>query len=274
MAKQQKNKAVWVEKPEFSTGLMDLPFAKFCAFSCVAPEGKEINEDGMGYLVLGEDHVLLAVADGVGGQRLGSKASRLALYTVFKSVESRTKKSLSVTEAIQEGILKANRKIINLKVGAATTYSLVEVKGKRLRTYHVGDSLICIYGPRGKLRFQSISHSPVGYAEVSGWMNEDFALRHEERHIVTNVLGIEDLKIEFAQSSRLSKGDIVLMASDGLSDNLKQAEIISCMAEKNLEAVLEKLVTMSRNRMKNLDQAFAKPDDLTVMLFQIQTKVS
>ena len=49
-----------------------------------------------------------------------------------------------------------------LGAGSATTLAVAEVVGQTVRTYHVGDSPIWVFGQRGRLKLQTVPHSPVG----------------------------------------------------------------------------------------------------------------
>lgn len=51
-----------------------------------------------------------------------------------------------------------------LNIGAATTIAIIEYHAGTVRPYHVGDSMILVTGLRGRVHYQSVSHSPVGFA--------------------------------------------------------------------------------------------------------------
>ena len=70
--------------------------------------------------------------------------------------------------AILDGIEAANAAVRAIGTGAATTLSLVEIQGRVVRAYQVGDSAILLAGQRGKLKYQTIAHSPIGYAVEAG----------------------------------------------------------------------------------------------------------
>ena len=99
-------------------------------------------------------------------------------------------------DAILNGFEDANGAVQALGIGAATTLAVVEVKENIVRPYHVGDSMILVVGQRGKIKLQSVPHSPVGYGVESGLLDEKEAMYHEERHLVSNVVGSPDMRIE------------------------------------------------------------------------------
>jgi serine/threonine protein phosphatase PrpC len=138
-----------------------------------------------------------------------------------------------------------------------------------MRSYHVGDSLIMLVGQRGKLKFQSVSHSPVGYAVEAGLMDETEAIHHEERNVVSNIIGTPDMRIDVGPAIKLAPKDTLLLASDGLPDNLYVDEIVSRIKAGPLLGAAEALVEDCRGRMQYSQQQRPNhPDDLSVILYR------
>ena len=168
---------------------------------------------------------ILAVADGLGGHAGGERASRLAVEAMQKHVQEALapageQPTRSLRGAILNGIEAANQSVRELGTGAATTLALVEIQDRTIRPYHVGDSVILLTGQRGKLKLQTIPHSPIGYAVEAGLMKEEDAIHHEERHVISNVIGSEQMRIEIGPPIEMAPRDTLLLASDGLLDNL------------------------------------------------------
>jgi serine/threonine protein phosphatase PrpC len=138
-----------------------------------------------------------------------------------------------------------------------------------MRSYHAGDSIIMLVGQRGKLKFQSVSHSPVGYAVEAGLLDETEAVHHEQRNIVSNVLGTPEMRVEVGPAIQLSPRDTLLLASDGLSDNLYVDEIVERIRSGPIAPAADALVRKGRERMENphLDRP-CHPDDLSVILYR------
>ena len=159
---------------------------------------------------------------------------------------------------------------MKLGIGAATTLAVVEIQGTQIRPYHVGDSEILIVGQRGKIKLQIVPHSPVGYAVESGLLDENSAMYHEDRHLVSNLIGTSDMHIEVGAPLKLSRYDTVILASDGLADNLHLDEIVQTIRKGPLEQVVEKLASKALDRMKNpSDNRPSKLDDLTFIVFRL-----
>ena len=92
-------------------------------------------------------------------------------------------------------------------VGAATTLTVVEIEGESVRPFHVGDSFMLITGQRGKVKSRTIPHSPTGYAVASGLLDEKEALHHDERHVISNVIGSAEMRIDVGSPIELAPKD-------------------------------------------------------------------
>lgn len=234
-------------------------------------EKESVNEDCAALIPYDEHNGVLVIADGLGGLPGGSTASSLAVRRLRSSIEKAVQEQTPLREAILDGIERANRDILTQSSGAATTIAVVEIQGDRLRTYHVGDSMILLCGQRGKIKLQSVAHSPVGYAVESGMLDANEAVHHEERHLVSNVVGAPDMRIEIGVSRRIAARDTLVLASDGLFDNLYLDEIIEFIRKGNLQDAAEKLVTTTRERMREPQPGLpSHPDDLTFILYRRQ----
>ena len=122
--------------------------------------------------------------------------------------------------AVLNAIEATNLELIAAGTGLATTLAIVEVDGDRVRPCHVGDSAILLFGQRGKIKMQTIAHSPVGYAVEAGLLDAQQAIHHEHRHIISNIVGSPAMRIEIGPPSQMATFDTLLLASDGLLDNL------------------------------------------------------
>jgi serine/threonine protein phosphatase PrpC len=171
--------------------------------------------------------------------------------------------------AILNGIEQANQAVCDLGVGAATTFAAVEIQSGSVRPYHVGDSLILLVGQRGRVKLETVSHSPVGFALEAGVMGHGEAMHHEDRHLVSNVLGAPDMRIEVGSERTLAPRDTLVIASDGLSDNLFVREIADHVRRGPLRDAAESLTSTARRRMyAPEDDEPSKADDLTLLAFR------
>ncbi len=240
------------------------------AYSRRSPAKDRANEDALVLVATGKDAAVCAVADGAGGGRSGRQASSLAIQELVRQVESAPGGDTHMRGAILTGFERANRAVMDLGVGAATTLTVVEIQGGTARLYHAGDSFLLVTGQRGRVKLQTIAHSPVGYGVESGILDEEEALYHEERHIVSNVIGSAEMRIEVGIPYRLARRDTLVLASDGLSDNLSVAEIVEAARKGPLLEVTRRLSSLALARMNGeVDRGPSKPDDLTFILFRL-----
>lgn len=236
-------------------------------YSSRAPGKESSNEDSALTCALDDDACVLVVADGMGGALCGDQASRIAVRSIENAVVNGEVETLR--ETVLSGIDEANRNIEALGVGAGSTLVVGEILNNKLRTYHVGDSELLVVGQRGKLKFHTVSHSPVAYAVEAGLIDEAQAMSHEQRHIIFNALGNHEMRIDIGPIINLSRFDTVLLASDGVYDNLYVREIVEIIRKGSLDVVAQRLLSVCRERMTHraIDQPH-KPDDLTFILFR------
>lgn len=229
---------------------------------------EEINQDAVAVIPVGENAVVLVVADGMGGAPAGDVAARLAIESLEKNLKNASVDLLR--DAILDGIEKANKAILKLENGAATTLAIVEISDNRMRSYHVGDSGIIVTGQRGRLRLQTTAHSPTGYAVEAGYIDEAEALAHTERNIVSNIVGSRDLRIEIGPPLRLAPRDTVVVASDGLFDNMLTEEIIEQVRCGDLEQTASTLAGICAERMQGNTSGVVSghPDDLSFIIYR------
>ncbi|MHC4715880.1 MAG: PP2C family protein-serine/threonine phosphatase [Planctomycetota bacterium] len=241
--------------------------AAACSAKC---PGKETsNEDGAAVVSLNSDRAVLAVADGMGGAQVGERAAAMALRSLLEAVAEAGADEAGLRAAILDGIERANEAVLSLGLGAATTLAVVEVAGETVRSYHVGDSVILLAGQRGKIKHQTVPHSPVGFAVESGHLDESEAMEHADRHIVSNVIGDKGMRIEVGPTLHMAPRDTLLLATDGLCDNLYVEEITARMRTGPIEQAAGSLMAEARTRMAEPQQGRpCKPDDLTVILFR------
>ncbi|MHC4877154.1 MAG: PP2C family protein-serine/threonine phosphatase [Planctomycetota bacterium] len=239
---------------------------EIAAWSRPKPGRNTPNEDSAVIVPVDDRSAVFIVADGLGGLRGGHHASNLATRLIADSVFASRDTRLPLRALILDGLERANQAICNLGIGAATTIAAVEWRNGEVRPYHVGDSMILTTGQRGRIRMQTVSHSPVGFAMEYGLLNESEAMHHEERHLVSNVVGSEDMRIELGPPLRLARYDTVLLASDGLLDNLYTDEIVDLIRKGPLAQSLQNLVAVARKRMTQpVEGKPSKPDDMTVI---------
>ena len=243
-----------------------LPFlqGQVALFSVQAPGKTTGNEDAAALISIDDRNGLIVVADGLGGHADGALASRMVIDELVEATRHAAAGGGGLREAVLQGIDTANQAIIALGNGAATTLAVTEISAAGMRTYHVGDSSILVTGQRGLLKHQTIQHSPIGHAVESGLLDEAGAMQSEERHLVSNVVGSPDMRVELGPLRSLATYDTVVVASDGLADNLMIDAIIGHVRKGPLQRAAGNLMSACLEAM----QGGGHPDDLTVVLYR------
>lgn len=229
------------------------------------------NEDAAALIPCCNGHSVLAIADGFGGHPAGARAAEIAVRQIERSVCQGTPAGDSLRSLIVDGFEKADEAVRDMGVGAATTLVVVEIEGGQVRSYHVGDSSVLVVGQRGLVKMRSVAHSPVGYAVESGLIGEKEAMNHEERHVVSNMVGSAEMRIELGSSLTLAPYDTVLLASDGLWDNMMIDDVIEHVRKGRLDKCVSAMARNCRDRMiQPSADTPSKPDDLTAVAFRLK----
>lgn len=247
------------------------PGGEVVVYSCRSPGKTSDNEDAAVVVSTGEAGEILVVADGLGGSAAGEEASRLAVSAVRDAAKQALNSGVDLRTAILNAIESANQKILDLGIGAATTIAALEIQNGVIRPYHVGDSSILVVGQRGKIKLLTVAHAPVSQAVDAGMMDHLEALHHEDRHLVSNVLGTAEMRIEIGPSLRLARFDTALLATDGLFDNLTTEDIVERIRKGPLLRSIKKLIEIVHARMNDSQEGVpGKPDDLTLIAFRLR----
>jgi serine/threonine protein phosphatase PrpC len=233
------------------------------------PDKDTENEDTVAIIPYGPGACVLVVADGAGGLPAGKRASLTAVTTLAASLQSSMDRTLLLRTAILNGIEAANEAVLAIGNGSATTLTVITIEGLVARSYQIGDSEALVVGQRGAIRLQTTAHSPTGFAVEAGFLDQREALHHEERHLVSNFLGTSDMRIDVGAGVELRSRDTVLVASDGLADNVHLDETIDLIRKGGLVESGSAVAALARKRMTNKGSSQpSKPDDLSLILFR------
>lgn len=248
------------EKPEYF-----LDSETILYFSKKSPFKDTCNEDAVGLFAI-ENGFVFAIADGAGGHPKGEDAAALVLRNLKKALSGPFDKDTNIRSLIVDAIETTNKELIAAGVGARTTVSICEVSGQTARGYQVGDSTMVICGQKGKLKYRSTSHSPVGYGIEAGLIDEKEALNHPDLHYISNLIGEGGMKIEIGPEIELSPNDSIFIASDGIFDNFPPDEIIELVRKGSLPDISESLMNLINKKI--YDQDDTKKDDISFILFK------
>ena len=239
------------------------------AYTCRAPDKESENEDTVAVIPYGPAAAVLIVADGAGGLPAGKRASLTAVNSLVDSMQHAMAETMLLRTAILNGIEAANAAVQGIGNGSATTLTVITIEGLIVRAYQVGDSEAIVVGQRGVVKLQTTPHSPTGFAVEAGFLDEKEALHHEDRHLVSNFLGTPEMRIDVGGEVRLRPRDTILLASDGLMDNVHLDEIIERVRKGPLDSAAERVISLAHRRMAGVSAALpSKPDDLSLILYR------
>jgi len=258
---------LWLQRDLTEPLLFDVGPGTAAVFTTRAPDKTSPNEDAIALVPTGPGNAVIALADGAGGMAAGAEASNTALQRLAQSLAARADAPLR--ERILDGVEQASSAIAALGIGAATTIALAEIQGDSVRPYHVGDSQLLVTGQRGRIRLLTVSHSPVGYAVEAGVLDAAEAMHHEERHLVSNLVGSTEMRIEVGAPLALAPRDTLVVGSDGVFDNLHAREICEIVRKGDLAECAQRLVDACHARMLEPRPGMpSKPDDLGFIVYR------
>ena len=241
----------------------DLP--QLLYFSKKSPVGDSYNEDALGIFVV-EDGYVLAIADGAGGYPKGEEAAEKILMNLKNCFESKNFNISNLRSHIVDTIDETNRELLSSGVGARTTLTIVEVVKNKARCYQVGDSTALICGQKGKLKYRSTAHSPVGYGIEAGLIDEEEALSHPDLHFISNLLGEARMKIEIGPEVELNPNDSIFIASDGIFDNFSTDMVVELIRKGDIEEISRSILTDIEKNIYGKEDS--KKDDISFILFK------
>ena len=183
------------------------------------------------------------VADGMGGQAAGEKASELAVEIVAKKMEQlidfENSPSETVINAIDDSVAQANKEIIGLSEtnvayhNMGTTLTFVVAAGGKLYVGGVGDSRV--YQLRGG-SFEQLTtdHSLTQALVDAGTISAEDAANHRYRNVLYRYLGTKEGATGTEPKQVLPKeGDRYVLCSDGVTDGLSDGRLKQLLVEND-----------------------------------------
>ena len=178
---------------------------------------------------------LYIVADGMGGHNAGEVASELAVTTV----RAGAKNGIRTMDQFREVVQQANTAIYTASLddstqsGMGTTLTaLAVVPGEQplVLVANVGDSRTYLFR-NGALSRVSVDHSYVQELVNEGIITPEEARVHPRRNIVTRAMGIERFVMVDVFSQTVRTGDRLVLCSDGLVDEVSDADITTVLTQ-------------------------------------------
>ena len=228
------------------------------------------NQDA--YLIeqLDKNTLLCVVCDGMGGAKSGNIASSLASDVFVQQVKQTW--SADMTQDSVDKMLKGAVKMANFTVfdqsrqfeeftGMGTTLVAVLIHGKRATFVNVGDSR-AYFIDRVGIHQVTVDHSVVQLMVSRGELTPEQAKTYPGKSLITRAIGTESMVLCDIFHKKVTRGDYLLLCSDGLSNLMDDQEILFEVAHGQDQAkCCQRLLDIARKR--------GAPDSVTSVLVSL-----
>ena len=176
--------------------------------------------------------ILLAVADGMGGEAGGGQAAQIAVeaFKDFNSNLATIEASFgAVFQVADQRIREEIRKSPRLE-GMGTTLTSAYLKKGEIHWAHVGDSRLYLFRTGGLTQVTE-DHTLVTRLVKEGTITKEEARVHPLQNILIHCLGCKPMIMSSGQF-KVQKGDLVLLCTDGLYHEVRDEEMVSILIKK------------------------------------------
>lgn len=217
---------------------------------------------------VGDRGTLFMVADGMGGAAAGEIASAMAIEVVLRELSDafsavQAPDNETYAAALKRATAAANASIHQFALehpeyrGMGTTATIAGVLGDTLYLAQVGDSRAYLVRDGKALQItkdQSLMQKLIEAGEIT----EEEAEQSERRNIILQALGPEAIIRVDLTYQKVSRGDVLVLCSDGLSGQVKLEEIARVVSEEpDLMQVCKRLIDRANEN--------GGPDNITVI---------
>lgn len=222
------------------------------------------NEDSFRIPTKAETLPLVAVADGMGGHVAGAVASKLVINGLGEELANLPKEDPS--SRILKGVQYVNMFVYRASQddrtldGMGSTVVCAVLSADCFWAANVGDSRLYLFH-HDTLEQVTCDHTYVQMLVDEGAITKEEARTHPRRNLITRAMGI-GLRTEIDLFEKpWSKGDLVLLCSDGLCGSVTDLEMADVLRHStDLNDACEVLV--------DLATANGSTDNITVVLAQ------
>ncbi len=206
------------------------------------------NQDRYLIQEYGPEVVLLAVADGMGGEAAGDQAAQIAIDSLKKFQSEAADPLLQL-----QGLFKQASDNIEIQVrrnfqwsGMGTTLTTVFLQRDRAYYAHVGDSRLYLCRG-GKLKRVTWDHTLPDTLLKEGNITTEEARNHPAQHLLLQCIGCGRFKASTG-ILELKTDDILLVSSDGLNHEVSEEGIAALLTgAEELAGALKELVQAALN---------------------------
>lgn len=207
------------------------------------------------------DGTLFIVADGMGGHAGGNVAAEVAVTEAVASLKAGNNPELAIQAANRSILERAASESALEGMGTTMTMALVNEGESLADIFNVGDSRAYLLR-MGELKQLTNDHTFVQELVDAGTITHEQAATHRARHVLTRVVGVA-MEVEPDHFRvPLQYGDVLLLCSDGLINELSNLEIAQVLAARSAEEAADALVQMANQH--------GGSDNITVVVVRIE----
>lgn len=217
---------------------------------------REVNEDSISVFNNGDNRGFV-LCDGLGGMGMGNIASDI-VTKVFKDVFSKNeniKEYLDNAFNAAQQILLEEQKRYNAEAKMKTTAVAVVFDNKKAYIGHIGDSRLYAFNNNGIL-FRTLDHSISQMLALTGEIKESEIRTHKNRSVILRTMGVkwDEPMYELRKPVPLKKCDAFLLCSDGLWENVEEAEMCELLAKADSpDTWLKDMAVLAKKKAKDKD---------------------
>jgi protein phosphatase len=205
---------------------------------------RQVNEDAC---LEQTERGLWAVADGMGGHARGDVASRMVVDALAQMPTLDTLADLTgeVRHRLQavNSQLRTEAAMRDTHIIGSTVVVLLAC-GEHCSFLWAGDSRLYLYR-NGVLRQLSRDHSQVEELRSSGQISAEDAQHHPARNLITRAVGAADTLELDEDSIEARDGDMFLLCSDGVSNEVSEQEMCDALVCGNCRQATEALIALA-----------------------------
>ncbi|MFZ1085701.1 MAG: protein phosphatase 2C domain-containing protein [Terracidiphilus sp.] len=230
--------------------MLDVQFAQVSDFGKVRTN----NEDAMGSFIPASRRIarshgyLFAVCDGVGGMDFGEVASATAIKTVTEEFP-KAQAGTMLTTLLPRLVEMANSAVHDVSLKPeyegrkmATTLVICALRYNQAVVSHVGDSR-CYLVRNKAVRQLTQDHTWVNEQRKMGLLTAQEAAESDSRHVLIRSVGREMFVAPDTTSITLEAGDVLVLCTDGLHDEMSEREISQIVSQdKKIDEIARELV--------------------------------
>lgn len=191
------------------------------------------NEDRFIVRTLKNNIYLLAVADGMGGEAAGDIAAQILVNALNRMPSNPTVATRELSNALKEANTEviANANNDTSMTGMGTTATAIILDNEQVHFSHVGDSRLYHYRNGHTTRITK-DHTLVQRLVDGGVIDITESRKHPLRHILEQCIGCGSFSIDTG-AFYVQPDDILLLCSDGLTNELDDSKIETILSESN-----------------------------------------